>query len=65
MAARRELMPDGRRAATGGRRGCRGLSDDCDQRADGDRGALRRCGCAKITCEHGCEETGEPAFACR
>lgn len=44
---------------------CRMLSDDCDRRADGDRGGLRRCGCAKVTCEHGCEETGEPAFTCR
>lgn len=44
---------------------CRTISDDCDQRADGDRGALRRCGCAKVTCEHGCEETGEPTFTCR
>ncbi|WP_437489923.1 hypothetical protein WME75_11730 [Sorangium sp. So ce1014] len=43
---------------------CRGLSDDCDQRA-GDRGALRRCGCAKISCEQRCRETGEPLFACR
>lgn len=43
---------------------CRGLSDDCDRRA-GDRGALRRCGCAKISCEQGCRETGEPLFACR
>ncbi|WP_438000785.1 hypothetical protein WMF26_14180 [Sorangium sp. So ce185] len=43
---------------------CRSLSDGCDQRA-GDRGALRRCGCAKISCERGCEETGEPLFACR
>ncbi|WP_437768765.1 hypothetical protein WME77_17925 [Sorangium sp. So ce764] len=44
---------------------CRTLSEDCGQRADGDRGGLRRCGCAKVTCEHGCEETGEPAFTCR
>ncbi|WP_437329103.1 hypothetical protein [Sorangium sp. So ce381] len=44
---------------------CRTLSDDCDHSADGDRGRLRRCGCAKVTCDHGCEETGEPAFSCR
>ncbi|WP_437985881.1 hypothetical protein [Sorangium sp. So ce117] len=44
---------------------CRTLSEDCGRRADGDRGGLRRCGCAKVTCEHGCEETGEPAFTCR
>ncbi len=44
---------------------CRTLSDDCDHGADGDRGRLRRCGCAKVTCDHGCEETGEPAFSCR
>ncbi|WP_437993411.1 hypothetical protein [Sorangium sp. So ce145] len=44
---------------------CRTLSEDCSRSADGDRGRLRRCGCAKVTCEHGCEETGEPAFTCR
>ncbi|WP_437977744.1 hypothetical protein WMF11_13245 [Sorangium sp. So ce295] len=44
---------------------CRTLSEDCGRRADGDRGGLRRCGCAKVTCENGCEETGEPAFTCR
>ncbi|WP_437940617.1 hypothetical protein [Sorangium sp. So ce341] len=43
---------------------CGGLSDGCDERA-GDRGALRRCGCAKVTCEQGCRETGEASFACR
>ncbi|WP_437727230.1 hypothetical protein [Sorangium sp. So ce861] len=43
---------------------CHSLSDGCDRHA-GDRGALRRCGCAKISCERGCEETGEPHFSCR
>ncbi|WP_438028690.1 hypothetical protein [Sorangium sp. So ce233] len=43
---------------------CHSLSDDCNQRAD-DRGALRRCGCARVACEQGCGETGEPSFACR
>ncbi|WP_437691890.1 hypothetical protein [Sorangium sp. So ce176] len=43
---------------------CDSLGADCDQRAD-DRGALRRCGCARVACEQGCEETGEPSFACR
>ncbi|XXY47770.1 hypothetical protein WME91_47965 [Sorangium sp. So ce269] len=44
---------------------CSSLSDSCDQQGAGDRGALRRCGCARITCEQGCEESGEPTFACR
>ncbi|WP_437959564.1 hypothetical protein WME76_07835 [Sorangium sp. So ce119] len=43
---------------------CRSLGADCDQRAD-DRGALRRCGCARVACEQGCGETGEPSFTCR
>ncbi|MGK3981611.1 hypothetical protein WME99_01140 [Sorangium sp. So ce136] len=44
---------------------CRDLSDSCDQQGASDRGALRRCGCAKVTCEQGCDKTGEPWFACR
>ncbi|WP_437309689.1 hypothetical protein [Sorangium sp. So ce388] len=44
---------------------CSSLSDSCDHQGAGDRGALRRCGCAKITCEQGCGETGEASFACR
>ncbi|XXX80367.1 hypothetical protein WMF30_16510 [Sorangium sp. So ce134] len=43
---------------------CGDLSDGCDERA-GDRGALRRCGCAKVTCEQGCRKAGEADFACR
>ncbi|WP_438009747.1 hypothetical protein WME89_14350 [Sorangium sp. So ce321] len=44
---------------------CSSLSDSCDHQGAGDRGALRRCGCARITCEQGCDESGEPSFACR
>ncbi|WP_437758632.1 hypothetical protein [Sorangium sp. So ce1389] len=44
---------------------CGSLGDSCDQQGAGDRGALRRCGCARVTCEQGCEESGEPSFACR
>ncbi|MGK3995444.1 hypothetical protein [Sorangium sp. So ce1024] len=43
---------------------CGSFSADCSERAD-DRGELRRCGCAKVGCEQGCGETGEPSFACR
>ncbi|WP_437736513.1 hypothetical protein [Sorangium sp. So ce1335] len=42
---------------------CRSLGAGCGR--DGDRGALRRCGCAKVACYQGCRETGEPSFACR
>ncbi|WP_437513263.1 hypothetical protein [Sorangium sp. So ce1099] len=44
---------------------CGSLGDSCDHQGAGDRGALRRCGCARVTCEQGCEEGGEPSFACR
>ncbi|WP_437930251.1 hypothetical protein WMF37_13795 [Sorangium sp. So ce291] len=44
---------------------CGSLSDSCDHQGAGDRGALRRCGCAKVTCEQGCDKSGEPSFACR
>ncbi len=44
---------------------CQRESDRCDDDAKGDRGALRRCGCAWISCKEGCRKDGIAFFACR
>ncbi|WP_437682219.1 hypothetical protein [Sorangium sp. So ce131] len=43
---------------------CQSRSQECSERAP-DRGALRRCGCAKVSCEQACKSRGEAQFVCR
>lgn len=43
---------------------CEAESDSCDSSASRDRGQLRRCGCARISCQQRCEAGGDPIFGC-
>lgn len=41
----------------------RRCSNGCEKGEEG-RGCLRRCGCAKVTCEDSCERDGTADFRC-
>lgn len=43
---------------------CSRRSNDCDGTGK-DRGRLRRCGCAYVSCKHGCRDHGIADFRCR
>ncbi|AUX42601.1 uncharacterized protein SOCE26_040340 [Sorangium cellulosum] len=43
---------------------CESRSKECSERTR-DPGALRRCGCAKVSCDQACKSTGEARFLCR